>query len=65
MAGSPLRARLRTEVIEVAFQSTLRRLRERHRVYSAKTLRYGFELKSIETLRKLENSYHEILSGSL
>jgi len=63
MAGSPLRARLRTEVIEVAFQSTLRRLRERHRVYAAKTSRYGFELKSIDALRKLESSYQDIIEN--
>ncbi len=61
MAGSPLKARLRTEVIEVAFQSTLRRLRERHRVYTAKTSRYGFNLKSIEALRKLETSYKDLI----
>ncbi|MCX6131424.1 MAG: patatin-like phospholipase family protein [Proteobacteria bacterium] len=64
MAGSPLRARLRTEVIEVAYQSTLRRLRERHRVYAAKTGRYGFELKSIEALRKLETSYYELIEAN-
>jgi len=63
MAGSPLRARLRIEVIEVAFQSTLRRLRERHRIYAAKTGRYGFELKSIDALRKLENSYKDIIEN--
>lgn len=61
MSGSPLKARLRTEVIEVAYQSTLRRLRERHRVYAAKTSRYGFELKSIEALRKLESSFSELV----
>lgn len=61
MSGSPLKARLRKEVIEVAFQSTLRRLRERHRVYSAKTGRYGFELKSIDALRKLEGSFSELV----
>jgi predicted acylesterase/phospholipase RssA len=64
MAGSPLRARLRTEVIEVAFQSTLRRLRERHRIYAAKTSRYGFELKSVEALRRLETSYNEIIKNN-
>ena len=63
MSGSPLRARLRTEVIEVSYQSTLRRLRERHKVYSAKAGRYGFILKSVEELRRLENSYYELISG--
>jgi predicted acylesterase/phospholipase RssA len=63
MSGSPLRARLRTEVIEVSYQSTLRRLRERHKVYSSKSGRYGFSLKSIEELRKLENSYFDLIAG--
>ncbi len=63
MSGSPLRARLRTEVIEVSYQSTLRRLRERHKVYSSKAGRYGFILKSVEELRKLENSYFDLIAG--
>jgi predicted acylesterase/phospholipase RssA len=65
MSGSPLRARLRTEILEVAFQSTLRRLRERHRVYTAKTSRYGFELKSVDALRKLEGTYNDIITSHL
>lgn len=62
MAGSPLKPRMRVEMLEVSYQNTLRRLRERHKVYSAKTSRYGFELKSIEALRQLESSYHELIS---
>ncbi len=61
MAGSPLKPRLRPEMIEVAFQNTLRRLRERHRVYAAKAIRFGFELKSVEELRKLESGYQKLL----
>lgn len=64
MAGSPLKPRLRPEMIEVAFQNTIRRLRERHKVYSAKTIRFGFELKSVEELRKLEANYHKIIKGT-
>ncbi|RZA15121.1 MAG: patatin-like phospholipase family protein [Proteobacteria bacterium] len=61
MAGSPLKPRIRPQMIEVAFQNTLRRLRERHKVYAAKTVRFGFELKSVEELRKLEGNYHKII----
>lgn len=61
MSGSPLKPRIRPQMIEVAFQNTLRRLRERHKVYSAKTVRYGFDLKSVEELRKLEGNYHKII----
>lgn len=63
MAGSPLKPRIRPQMIEVAYQNTLRRLRERHKVYSAKTIRFGFELKSVEELRKLEASYHKIIKS--
>lgn len=61
LSGSPLRTKLRTEVIESAYRGTLRQLRERHAVYHAKLSRYGFELHSSETLRHLENNYSEIL----
>ncbi|MFW7377696.1 MAG: patatin-like phospholipase family protein [Oligoflexus sp.] len=61
LAGSPLRTRMRTEVIESAFKGTLRQLRERHHVYHAKLSRYGFRLKSIEELRSLESSYNDML----
>ncbi|MBC7658387.1 MAG: patatin-like phospholipase family protein [Chitinophagaceae bacterium] len=63
MAGSPMKPRLRPQMIEVAFQNTLRRLRERHKVYAAKTVRFGFELKSVEELRKLESSYQTIVKN--
>ncbi|MES2744011.1 MAG: patatin-like phospholipase family protein [Bdellovibrionota bacterium] len=63
MAGSPLKPRIRPQMIEVAFQNTLRRLRERHKVYSAKTARFGFELKTVDELRKLEASYQKILKA--
>jgi predicted acylesterase/phospholipase RssA len=61
MAGSPLRARLRTEIIEHAYKGTMRQLRERHNVYAAKLARYDFELRSTDELRDLEMRYHEIL----
>lgn len=63
MAGSPLKPRIRPQMIEVAYQNTLRRLRERHKVYSAKTLRFGMELKSVDELRKLEASYQKIIKN--
>ena len=64
MSGSPLRAKFRTEIIQSAYESTLRKLRERHHVYSAIMGRYGFHLKSEEELRELEGQYDEILSSA-
>jgi predicted acylesterase/phospholipase RssA len=63
MSGSPLRTRLRTEIIESAFKGTIRQLRERHKVYHSKLSRYGFELRPVEELRNLENNYYEILGN--
>lgn len=60
MAGSPMRYRMRTQLIEFAYQSTLRRLRERHHVYAAKLSRYGFVLAEPERLRELEDDTAEV-----
>lgn len=54
MAGSPMRYRIRTQIITAAYRHTLRQLRERHAIYAAKLKRFGFELKSPETLLELE-----------
>lgn len=64
LAGSPVRARLRTEVIESAYKGTLRQLRERHHVYSAKLARFGFQLKDVDQLKQLESSYLDRLEDS-
>lgn len=64
MSGSPVRARFRTEIIRAAYQGTLRRLRERHHVYEAVLSRYGFKLKSIDDLRKIEQNYDSILQSA-
>lgn len=62
MSGSPLKAKFRTEIIEAAYRGTLRKLRERHKVYSTIMGRYGFYLKDEEDLRNLEGRYDEILN---
>jgi predicted acylesterase/phospholipase RssA len=54
MAGSPMRYRIRTQVVTAAYRHTLRQLRERHHVYSTKLGRYGFVLKPPHELRELE-----------
>lgn len=54
MAGSPMRYRIRTEIIQLAYGSTLRRLRERHAVYESKFAKYDFKLCSIDDIRELE-----------
>lgn len=60
MAGSPMRYKLRLPILELAFKGTLRRLRERHHVYSAILGKYGFALKSQRELLEIEREGHEI-----
>lgn len=54
MAGSPMRYRIRTQIVTAAYRHTLRQLRERHHVYSTKLGRYGFILRPANELRELE-----------
>ncbi len=54
MAGSPMRYRIRTQVIHMAYKQTIRQLRERHKVYTAKLLKYGMHLASLEKIKDLE-----------
>lgn len=54
MAGSPMRYRIRTQVIQMAYQQTMRQLRERHKVYRAKLQKYGMVLASTEQLKEIE-----------
>lgn len=61
MSGSPLKSKLRTEIIESAYRGTLRMLRERHRVYASKLGRHGYTLRPIHQLKILENNYYGIL----
>ena len=54
MSGSPMRYRIRTQLISMAYRHTLRQLRERHHIYSAKMQKYGFTLQPIEKLNAVE-----------
>lgn len=54
MAGSPMRYRMRTQIVNLAYSHTLRQLRERHAIYSAKLARFGFNLMSPQELMELE-----------
>ncbi|MCX6127186.1 MAG: patatin-like phospholipase family protein, partial [Proteobacteria bacterium] len=54
MAGSPMRYRIRTQVIHMAYQQTMRQLRERHRVYKAKLQKYGMNLLPMEDLKEIQ-----------
>lgn len=54
MAGSPMRYKIREEIIDLAYRSTLRKLISRHGVYKTKFEKHGIVLKSIEELEKLE-----------
>lgn len=54
MSGSPMKLRIRTNILELAYKETLQRLRERHSVYQVKLAKYGFELEDTERLHQLE-----------
>jgi len=63
MAGSPMRYRIRTKVIEQAYRETLRKLRDRHHVYSSKFAKYGLELCSVERLKELDKLETDVFSS--
>lgn len=54
MAGSPMRYRIRTQVIYMAYRQTIRQLRERHKVYAEKLRKYGMHLASVEQIKEIE-----------
>jgi predicted acylesterase/phospholipase RssA len=56
MAGMPMRYRLSPKIVDLAYQGTLRRLRERHHVYKVKLAKYGFDLLSPPELLRLERT---------
>lgn len=56
MAGSPMRYRIRTQVIHMAYQQTMRQLRERHKIYRAKLQKYDMNLLSIDELKDIEQN---------
>lgn len=63
MAGSPMRYRIRTQIVTAAYRHTLRQLRERHAIYSAKLSRFGFQLKPAEALMELERRDGDVLDS--
>jgi predicted acylesterase/phospholipase RssA len=63
MAGSPMRYRIRTQIVSSAYRHTLRQLRERHAIYQAKLARFGFELRGTEELLDLERREGDILES--
>ena len=64
MAGSPMRYRIRANLIELAYKSTLRKLRDRYSVYSVKLARYGFRLADPERLKELEKEYADVFDAT-
>lgn len=54
MRGSPLKYKFNPKITDLAYTGTLKRLRERYEVYSAKFMKYGFELLSTDELLDLE-----------
>lgn len=55
MSGSPMRYKIRTQIIELAYKGVLRKLRERHHVYKTTLDKNKFKLLPAETLLELEN----------
>lgn len=60
MAGSPMRLKMRTKIVDLAFKGTLRRLRERHHIYSEKLEKYDFQLLPQNKLLEAERKGLEI-----
>lgn len=56
MRGSPLKYKINTQILDLAYQLTLARLRARYEVYHARLLKYGFELVSEDELQELEEA---------
>ncbi|MEZ4741117.1 MAG: patatin-like phospholipase family protein [Bdellovibrionota bacterium] len=54
MVGSPMRYKLRTKIIDLSYLGTLRKLRERHTVYSEKFAKFDLKLASQDELSDLE-----------
>lgn len=54
MAGSPMKLWFNTKILDLAYRSTLRRLRSRHHVYSAKMAKFGFNLAPAQLLLDME-----------
>jgi len=63
MAGSPMRYRIRTQIVTAAYRHTLRQLRERHAIYAAKLARFGFELLPPADLMDLERREGDVLES--
>ena len=64
MSGSPMRYRIRTQLIELAYKSTLRKLRNHHLIYSSTMARYGFDICGQDQLRELEQQYDDVFKTS-
>lgn len=63
MSGSPMNYKIKTQLIEMAYRETIRKLRSRHHVYQSKMARYGFYLASTERLTKLEGTYDAVFTA--
>ncbi len=62
MAGSPMRYRIRTQVILLAYKQTIRQLRERHKVYLAKLEKYDMKLLSLDDIKEIERQDDDLFS---
>jgi predicted acylesterase/phospholipase RssA len=60
MAGSPMRYKIRTEIVDLAYHSTLKKLIARHSVYKTKLAKHGITLASLDHLQSLERTGIEV-----
>jgi len=60
MAGSPMRYKIRTKIVDLSYLGTLRKLRERHTVYQEKLAKFDLKLKSQKDLLALERDGIEL-----
>jgi predicted acylesterase/phospholipase RssA len=60
MSGSPMRYKIRTEIIDLAYKSTLKKLVSRHNLYKTKLEKHDIKLKDISELEKLERAGIEV-----
>ncbi len=65
MAGSPMKYRIRKQLVGYAYESTMMQILGRHKVYSAKLAKYGFQLKPEEEIKRIMKEDIERFSWTL
>ncbi len=63
MAGSPMRYKIRTQLVEFSYRQTMRQLRDRHHVYAAKFGKFGVTLRPKKLLSELEHQDRQLFES--